>query len=128
VNGTEMAGYLLDTNSVIYFFNGEKKIADLIEKAKDDIVISFITKIELLSFDIEDQATEKKVRQFLNEIRVILLDDDIITATIEYRKKLKLKIPDAMISATAKVLGLTLITADKVLSKKLTGIKITSPI
>ena len=121
-----MAGYLLDTNSVIYFFNGEKKIADLIEKAKDDIVISFITKIELLSFDIEDQDTEKKVREFLNEIRVILLDDDVITATIEYRKKLKLKMPDAIISATAKVLGVTLITADKVLSKKLTGIKIIS--
>ena len=123
-----MAGYLLDTNSVIYFFNGEKKIADLIAKAKDEIVISFITKIELLSFDMEDQDTEKKVREFLNEIRVILLDDDVITATIEYRKKLKLKIPDAIISATAKVLGLTLITADKVLSKKLTGIEITSPI
>jgi len=123
-----MAGYLLDTNSVIYFFNGEKKIADLIAKTKDEIVISFITKIELLSFDIEDQDTEKKVREFLNEIRVILLDDDVITATIEYRKKLKLKIPDAIISATAKVLGVTLITADKVLSKKLTGIKIISPI
>ena len=123
-----MAGYLLDTNSVIYFFNGEKKIADLIAKAKDEIVISFITKIELLSFDIEDQDTEKKVKEFLNEIRVILLDDDVITATIEYRKKLKLKIPDAIISATAKVLGVTLITADKVLSKKLTGIKIISPI
>ena len=95
---------------------------------KDEIVISFITKIELLSFDIEDQGTEKKVREFLNEIRVILLDDDVITATIEYRKKLKLKMPDAIISATAKVLGVTLITADKVLSKKLTGIKIISPI
>jgi hypothetical protein len=46
------------------FFNGEKKIADLIAKTKDEIVISFITKIELLSFDIEDQDTEKKVREF----------------------------------------------------------------
>jgi predicted nucleic acid-binding protein len=36
--------------------------------------------------------------------------------------------PDAIISATAKVLGVTLTTADKVLSKKLTGIKIISPI
>lgn len=123
-----MAGYLLDTNSVIYFFNGEKKIADLIEKAEDEIVIFFITKIEMLSFEIEDQSTEKKVREFLNEIKIILIDGDVIAATIEYRKKLKLKIPDAIICATAKVLGLTLITADKALSKKLTGIKIISPI
>ncbi len=68
------------------FLMVKNKIADLIAKAKDEIVISFITKIELLSFDMEDQDTEKKVREFLNEIRVILLDDDVITATIEYRK------------------------------------------
>jgi predicted nucleic acid-binding protein len=40
-----MAGYLLDSNAIIYFFNGEKKIADLIEKTKDDLFVSFITKI-----------------------------------------------------------------------------------
>ena len=83
-----MAGYLLDTNSVIFFFNGEKKIADLIEKAEDEIVISFITKIEMIQFEIEDQSTEKKVREFLNEIRIILIDGDVIAATIEYRKKI----------------------------------------
>jgi len=55
-----MAGYLLDTNSVIYFFNGEKKIADLIDKAEDEIVISFITKIEMLSFELKIKALRKR--------------------------------------------------------------------
>ena len=41
----------------------------------------------MLSFEIEDQSTEKKVREFLNEIRIILIDGDVIAATIEYRKK-----------------------------------------
>jgi len=123
-----MAGHLLDTNSVIYFFNGEKKISSLIEKAEGDIVISFITKIEMLSFKIDDPVIKKKIEEFLEEIKIILIDEDIIETTIEYRKKFKLKVPDAIICATAKSLGLTLVTADKLLSKKLKGVNIISPI
>jgi len=123
-----MAEHLLDTNSVIYFFNGEKKISSLIEKAEGDIVISFITKIEMLSFKIDDPVIKKKIEEFLEEIKIILIDEDIIETTIEYRKKFKLKVPDAIICATAKSLGLTLVTADKLLSKKLKGVNIISPI
>ncbi len=46
-----MSGYLLDTNSVIYFFNGEEPISTLIKEAENSISISFITKIELLCFE-----------------------------------------------------------------------------
>lgn len=123
-----MAGYLLDTNSIIYFFNGEKKISSLIEKAAEGISISFITEIEMLSFEIEDPSIKRKIAEFLKEIKIILIDEDIIKTTIEYRKKLKLKVPDAIICATAKSLGLTLITADKILIKKLKGLNVISPI
>jgi predicted nucleic acid-binding protein len=123
-----MAGYLLDTNSVIYFFNGESKISNLIEKAEEDIVISFITKIEMLSFEVDDTAIKRKIGEFLKEIKIILIDEDIIKATIEYRRKFKLKVPDAIICATAKSLGLTLVTADKILIKNLKGLNIISPI
>jgi len=100
----------------------------LIEKAEGDIVISFITKIEMLSFKIDDPVIKKKIEEFLEEIKIILIDEDIIETTIEYRKKFKLKVPDAIICATAKSLGLTLVTADKLLSKKLKGVNIISPI
>ncbi len=123
-----MSGYLLDTNSVIYFFNGEEKIAKLIEKAKDRIYISFITKIELLCFEVKDEGIKKKIGDFLEEIQVVSIDDEIIGQTIRYRKNNKLKVPDAIICATAKVMGLTLVTADKSIAKKLKRIKLISPI
>ena len=66
-----MSGYLLDTNSIIYFFNGEEKISRLIEKAKDKIFISFIAKIELLCFESEDEEVMKKIDKFLRVIEVI---------------------------------------------------------
>lgn len=123
-----MSRYLLDTNSVIYFFNGEKKISNLIEKTKDQVYISFITKIEMLCFEIDDKDVKKKIGEFLDEIEVISIDDEIVDQTIKYRKSMKMKVPDAIICATAKVRGLTFVTADKSLTKKLKGIKLISPI
>lgn len=46
-----MARYLLDTNSVIHFFNGVEKIAALVEDPDNEIVVSFLRKLELLSFE-----------------------------------------------------------------------------
>ena len=122
-----MSGYLLDTNSVIYFFNGEEPISKLIKEAENSISISFITKIELLCFETENDTT-KKIAEFINEIEVVYISDEIIEMTIDYRKTVKLKIPDAIIAATAKVKELTLVTADKSLTQKLKELKIVNPI
>ena len=122
-----MSGYLLDTNSVIYFFNGEEPISKLIKEAENSISISFITKIELLCFETENDTT-KKIAEFISEIEVVYISDEIIEMTIDYRKTVKLKIPDAIIAATAKVKELTLVTADKSLTQKLKELKIVTPI
>jgi len=123
-----MPRYLLDTNSVIYFFNGEEKVAHIIEKPDTKICVSFITKIELLCFASKDTHIAKKIEQFLNEIIILFPDEKVTRLAIDYRKNLKLKIPDAIICATAKAFRLTLVTADKELLKKLKGVKIISPV
>ena len=113
-----MSGYLLDTNSVIYFFNGEEPISKLIKDAENSISISFET----------ENDTTKKIAEFISEIEVVYISDEIIEMTIDYRKTVKLKIPDAIIAATAKVKELTLVTADKSLTQKLKELKIVNPI
>jgi predicted nucleic acid-binding protein len=111
VNGTKMPGYLLDTNSVIYFFSGEEKISKLIESAKDEIFISFITQIELLCFDTDDRLAQKRIKEFIEDIKVILIDDKIISNTIEYRKNLKVKNPAAELRGI-KIQNLIALVAD----------------
>lgn len=123
-----MSRLLLDTNAVIYFFDGMDSIATLVLDQGNDVSISFITKIELLSFDTDDMSLMKNISDFIEEIEVIFIDDQIIAEKIDYRKNAKLKVPDAIIAATAKVHGLTLVTADKSLSQKLQGIDILSPL
>ena len=128
MSGNSVSKYLLDSNAVIYFRKGEEKAAALIAEPMNVINVSFITKIELLCFETEDIDVLYAISEFLKEISVVYINDDIITAAINYRKGIKLKIPDAIIAATAKVMGLSLVTADKELTNKLTDIKTVSPI
>lgn len=122
-----MPGLLLDTNSVIYFFNGEENISNLIERTEERVYLSFITKIELLCFETVDEDVMKKIYEFLREVEILYIDDEIITNTIDCRKNMKLKLPDAIIAATAKTKALPLVTADKSF-QKVKNIRIISPI
>jgi predicted nucleic acid-binding protein len=106
--------YLWDTNTVIYYFNksfplsGEKFIDEIL--TKEQPFISVITEIELLCWR---SATEKDViilKGFLSDSLVYELDKDIKLKTIEVRKQFKLKLPDAIIAASALIKNRTLIT------------------
>jgi len=121
--------YLLDTNAVIYYFKGMQKavaVFKLLEDANEDINLSVITKIELLSFDNEDEL--KNIDRLLANSRIFSLDDEIVDKTIEVRKKYKLKLPDAIIAATAMINNLTLVTHNKKDFKKIRGLKIIDPL
>lgn len=47
---------------------------------------------------------------FINQASVITIDDDIIEQTIQIRKSHKIKIPDAIVAATAIINDLILLT------------------
>jgi len=117
--------YLLDTNAVIYYFKGMQKavaVFKLIEDANEEVNLSVITKIELLSFDNEDEL--KNIDRLLVNSRIFSLDDEIVDKTIEVRRKYKLKLPDAIIAATAMINNLILVTHNKKDFKEIRGLKI----
>lgn len=114
--------YLIDSNSIIDYLNGilPEEGADLLRDVVNEVpVISFISKIEVLSFK-SDEATELLLREFINSSSVIEITNDIIDATINIRKERKIKVPDAIIGATALTLDLTLITRN---TKDFNGIR-----
>src|ERR1700690_1516972 len=90
---------LFDTNIIIDYLNG-------IEKAKEEIelyefkAISIITYIEII-VSLESQKEIEDIKQFLHQFSIIALDFFIAELTATYRKKYKLKIPDALILASA---------------------------
>lgn len=123
--------YLWDTNTAIYYLQqqfspvAEKFIDELV--ASNQPVISAITEIELLCWKT---ATEKDVallRNFINDVLVIELEQDIKMKTVELRKAHTIKLPDAIIAATALVYNLVLITRNTTDFKNIQGLQLINP-
>lgn len=108
VNGNEI---LLDTNAFIYFFEGRSKITNLVVNTPD-IYYSAISEIELLSATHLTQNEIDQIAAFLSLCHRIDLTSKIINQTIALRRSHKLKVPDAIIAASALELKIPLVSAD----------------
>ncbi|MCX9075052.1 MAG: type II toxin-antitoxin system VapC family toxin [Candidatus Methanoperedens sp.] len=94
--------YLIDTNVLIYFLQGDKPAVSFFKKIiNDELYISLINKIEVLSFpDLSDEE-EKSINQFLLNFVTLDVDNAVAEETIRIRKKYRLKLGDALICATS---------------------------
>lgn len=99
---------VVDTNTGIYHLGGR-----LIEPLGDEeYSASVITEIELLSYPSLSQMEEERAVAFLSSVTIVGLTPDIRDAAIRLRRDHRLKLPDAIIAATALVLDAELLTND----------------
>jgi predicted nucleic acid-binding protein len=112
MNGTETL--VLDTNAAIKILDDKEKSRFLDEAfPNNEKVVSLVTQIELLGYpDITEEADEL-IRSFLDDIVIILPDVEIVETAIQIRRKRStLKLPDAVIAATAIALNAVLVPND----------------
>jgi predicted nucleic acid-binding protein len=81
--------------------------------ADKEIVISFITELELLAFPNITEDSEKTIKGLIKNCQVTDINSTIKSLTMEFRRKSKLKLPDAIIAASAFYSKLPLLTSDK---------------
>lgn len=118
--------YLLDTNTVLDFMGNKlpgkakKYIARIIDL---EINMSVINKIELLGFS----KVEKDIIEFVACSNIHPMDDTIVDKTIEVRRLYKIKIPDAVIAATALQNGLVLVSRNIKDFKNIQGLEVIDP-
>ncbi|HOV12999.1 MAG TPA: type II toxin-antitoxin system VapC family toxin [Spirochaetota bacterium] len=101
--------YLIDTNIIIYHLSGDLMVNDFIKKNIDKLNISFISYIEVLSYNFSKEE-EYSVREFLKIFRLIDINKSILEKTIEIRKMKKIKLPDCIIASTAEIKNMILVT------------------
>ncbi len=106
---------VVDTNILIYQLGGDKTIEGVLEGK--NVFLSFISKIELLSFQKHKQKEEDVPEQILDYSTIVHSNDSIVELTVQFRKKYHLKTPDAIILVTAAYLNLPFFTADQDLFK-----------
>lgn len=105
--------YLIDSNIFTKFFNAtlsERGMLLLSSLDKDHSYISTINRIELLGWASQDAVYDEKLKEVLEEVNELLIDESVILKTIEIRKKYKIKLPDAIIAATVMVYELILLS------------------
>ena len=112
MNGNSL---VVDSNILIYLIGGDKTLADYLENS--NIYISFISEIELLSFQKLSEADEKLINKLLSNCIIMDVNEFIKKRAISIRKDINLKIPDALICATSFYLDLPLMTSDSQFKK-----------
>ncbi len=76
----------------------------------DAFYASVITYMEVLGFKFESEAEKVFIEMLFEDIEIINLDADIVNKVIEIRKHKKIKLPDAIVFATASIKQMDLIT------------------
>ena len=106
---------LADTSLLINFFNGNSTAKKFLIEA--DIWISGITEIELLSSSNITSTEKRLLKDFLKNTIIIDLLPAIKEIAVDLRISKTLKLPDAIIAATAIHKNFPLITYDKAFGK-----------
>lgn len=109
---------ICDTDVLIEFFDENKTrhshtVASIAEIGLDNILISAISKMELIKGALHKEHSEQVAKK-LKRLDTILLSPEITVRTIDllstYHLSHGLAIPDALIAATSLETGLTLFT------------------
>lgn len=120
-------GYLMDTNVVIDYLGN--KLPPSGTSFIDNLpgVISVITRIEILGWYNATRDQLAKLRPFIESAAIYSLSENCIQKTILLRQQHKIKLPDAIIAATAIVEGLTLVTRNSNDFKNIDNLKLLNP-
>ncbi len=99
---------VFDTNILIDYLNGLTQAKRELEN-HTTCVISVITWMEVL-VGAKNQDEEAVIKSFLNGFEVIDISSSIREKAVTIRKNMRLRLPDAVILATAKHLEVPLVT------------------
>ena len=106
--------YLLDTNALIALLQGNRELMTLTQSA-DWLGVSVINVLEFLGFDGLTEQDRLLFQQFVSRVTVIDVahnNDALMTHITALRKSRALKLPDAIVMASASVHQATVITND----------------
>ena len=107
MNG-EAVPVLFDSNVIIYLSKRELPLSFVDQF--EDIRISVVTYMEILGFPFTDSQEEVLVEELVDLFETVFINQSIADRVVRIRKSHTIKLPDAIIAATAIIEGLTLVT------------------
>lgn len=106
--------YFFDTNAIVALLKGHQEILSLAHQA-NFIAISVISRLEFFAFSSLTDSDRALFNEFASRVTVIDLSMSnlfLLDAISEIRTQKHLKLPDAIVAASAKTANAILVTAD----------------
>jgi predicted nucleic acid-binding protein len=122
-------GYLLDSNVIIGYLAGNIPLPGMavVSGIVDfEIHISVISQIEVLRFN-DTSENEGILADFVNAAIIHPLSDPVVHCTIALCKQSRIKLPDAIIAATAMTENFVLVTRNIDDFKNIAGLELLDP-
>ena len=117
ISATLSVPLLLDTNALIYHLNMAlmpqvtQQLGDAL--TAQQVYISVITRIEMLAWKGHTDESLRQTTDLIEQLPELALTEPVIVQAIRIRKAHGLKLPDAVIAATALTHSLQLVTANE---------------
>jgi predicted nucleic acid-binding protein len=121
--------YLIDSNAVIDYLgnrlpkSGMTFMNDVVDAVAN---LSVITKMEVLGFNTPEDDYNL-LSDFMEDAVVLYLTEEIVQECINIRKQQSIKLPDAIIAATAVVYDMDLITRNLSDFKNIHALDVVNP-
>ncbi len=106
---------VIDTNILLYILAGDEKAHGLVKGR--DVVLSAMVRMEAMVYHGAVPGHLDMVQRFIDRCALEEIHRGIQDRAVAIRTDHKLKLPDAIIAATAVHLGLPLISADTIFSR-----------
>lgn len=106
--------FLADSNILLYILEGQSGVQSFMQNT---FAVSVITELELLGWYKISKSETQIIKGLLSNCLIVELLPAIKDIAIKLRQAHKIKLPDAIIAATAIYLQVPILTADKELAK-----------
>ncbi len=119
--------FLIDTNAVIDFPAGrlpESSMKFIERLTETKAVLSVITKIELLVFFNLGNEDEAVINAYISGVVIIGVPELVVSQTFLLKRRYKIKLPDAVIAATARCYNLKRVTQSTSDFKRIAGLSL----
>jgi len=110
--------YLLDTNFILGLLKATPEVLAIVTERDllaSSCAYSAVTRMELLGYPNITSDEERLIADRLSKFTYLSISSEVEDLAIALRRTRKLKLPDALIAATAIHYGLELLTMDQAL-------------
>lgn len=101
---------ICDTNPLVYLLDGNEDVGNFLDGKQ--VWISFISELELFGKKGLNEVEKREINNLINSCFIADMNLQIKQSTKDLMQKNHIKLPDAIIAATAQYLDLPLFTAD----------------